>query len=162
MCKYCRACWTERASWRKFTARIYFRGLWFSNELQQPGWCISCQCSQMPRVPSDTPYEKEVHVIIFPRFASLPYWDQHFYRAHHKTHTKPFKCNETGCNASFALKKDCTRHFQDRHGSVRWFCDFPGCTYMLARDGASRKANVERHVRVKHKAQNPSFYCRSK
>jgi uncharacterized C2H2 Zn-finger protein len=81
--------------------------------------------------------------------------------AHLKTHTRPFKCNEGGCNASFALKKDCRRHVTENHSSVKWYCNFPGCTYKLAREGASRKDNVVRHVRDRHKAQDPRSYCLS-
>ncbi|PCD21783.1 hypothetical protein AU210_015586 [Fusarium oxysporum f. sp. radicis-cucumerinum] len=81
------------------------------------------------------------------------------YTAHLKTHTRPFKCNVAGCNASFALRKDRDRHTKEQHGSTRWHCNFPGCTYKLARDGAPRKANVERHVRSWHKVRDPAPYC---
>ncbi|KAG6978482.1 hypothetical protein FocnCong_v011784 [Fusarium oxysporum f. sp. conglutinans] len=48
------------------------------------------------------------------------------YTAHLKTHTRPFKCNMAGCNASFALRKDRNRHTEEQHGSTRWHCNFPG------------------------------------
>ncbi|KAG7404583.1 hypothetical protein Forpi1262_v018485 [Fusarium oxysporum f. sp. raphani] len=48
------------------------------------------------------------------------------YTAHLNTHTRPFKCNVAGCNASFALRKDRDRHTKEQHGSTRWYCNFPG------------------------------------
>ncbi|KAH7194734.1 hypothetical protein DER44DRAFT_793742 [Fusarium oxysporum] len=79
--------------------------------------------------------------------------------AHLKTRTRLYKCTKTGCNASFALRKDRTRHDNEQHGSIRWYCSFPGCTYQMARDGTARRANVERHVRTWHKKQDPTSYC---
>lgn len=74
-------------------------------------------------------------------------------RRHVKTHDRPFSCGVAGCTASFAFNKDLRRHEEDVHGSTRFYCCYPGCSYKLARDGTSRRENLERHVRNQHKVQ---------
>jgi hypothetical protein len=62
----------------------------------------------------------------------------------------PIVCETEDCGQTFTMKKDRDRHQREIHGSLRWFCIFPGCKYKLASDGASRRSNVERHIQTMH------------
>lgn len=63
---------------------------------------------------------------------------------------------------NFVYKKDLRRHMQDKHGSVKWYCTYPGCTYKLARDGTAREESIQRHVSSWHGVQDSRQYyiCR--
>jgi hypothetical protein len=69
---------------------------------------------------------------------------------HRITHEKPFKCFSQDCNAAFALKKDCRRHFKQKHRGlisedVDLRCVFPSCKFLTPRRDA-----LKRHLRDVH------------
>jgi hypothetical protein len=69
---------------------------------------------------------------------------------HLKTHEKPFKCISQNCSAAFALKKDCRRHFRQKHRgliseNVDLRCVFPSCGFLTPRRDA-----LKRHLRSVH------------
>ena len=55
------------------------------------------------------------------------------YSRHHKTHTRPFRCEE--CQQGFGLKSNLMRHknFHHTKSHIRFFCGFSDCKYSALR-----------------------------
>ncbi|KAH6700670.1 NACHT domain-containing protein [Leptodontidium sp. MPI-SDFR-AT-0119] len=82
------------------------------------------------------------------------------YNRHRNHHTRPYKCQETGCHMAFASRKDLERHNNSKHGSTsnseRFFCPVNDCSFHrhASRGGFGRKDHLLRHIRRAHSAEN--------
>ncbi|KAJ3469659.1 hypothetical protein MRS44_003724 [Fusarium solani] len=80
----------------------------------------------------------------------------HQLNTHMKKHTRPFHCQEQGCNKRFRYKKDLTHHKESKHPDsvpnlVLFWCPVEGCKDSLGRGaGKPRERNVARHIASQH------------
>ncbi|KAG4427480.1 hypothetical protein IFR05_017037 [Cadophora sp. M221] len=78
------------------------------------------------------------------------------YKRHRNRHTRPWKCQETGCTMAFASSNDLKRHNNSKHPStskaVRFVCPIFDCSYQ--RGGFGRKDHLLRHIRRAHGGEN--------
>ncbi|KAF2828442.1 hypothetical protein CC86DRAFT_193381 [Ophiobolus disseminans] len=80
------------------------------------------------------------------RFRQPCYLTDHITRKH----VKRYKCSEHGCNQTFHLRADMTRHAQTHsapHTSQAFTCLLPNCDRTFG-----RKDNMLRHVKRSHRA----------
>jgi len=75
------------------------------------------------------------------------------YNHHCKSHTLPFLCSETLCNARFATKRHLTRHANEKHNTAeKFYCKLEICSRSV--NGGKffkRKENLVRHERKMHR-----------
>jgi len=76
---------------------------------------------------------------------------RHQLNRHLRTHTKPFKCDQPGCSASFAEKRGRDRHTKSRHDSFATDKDIVKCRF--CKYTSTRPDAVQRHLRKKHGVQ---------
>lgn len=72
-------------------------------------------------------------------------------RLHTNSHSRPFKCRESGCNQDFPDKKGRNRHedaIHERFGPEKLHCPDEDCKEWFAK---LRDDNLKRHIRSKHK-----------
>jgi uncharacterized Zn-finger protein len=70
-----------------------------------------------------------------------------------KKHIKPYKCDrDPDCHHRFGTRKDLNRHTNDIHEHVEiFYCPYDQCKYSeIENKGFSRKANRDRHVKIRH------------
>ena len=76
-------------------------------------------------------------------------------RKHLDKHTKPYVCEELGCNRlAFGDKPGLRRHETEKHGkhdATRFFCSVASCP--RAQKGFPRKKNRDLHVSTRHVSQ---------
>jgi hypothetical protein len=72
---------------------------------------------------------------------------------HLKTHEKPFRCNSSGCNAAFALRKDHRRHMKQVHRGFASEEDILKCLFQTCPFSSTRRDTLKKHLQGVHGVQ---------
>jgi len=72
---------------------------------------------------------------------------------HLKRYEKPFRCNSSGCNAAFALRKDHRRHMKQVHLGFASEEDILRCLFQTCTFSSTRRDALKRHLQGVHGVQ---------